>query len=245
MNLEDFRKRVQKCKVCKGTGWVLKSGKVTECECSKDAAYEVRLSNATIPERFRNLEFKDYIYKNSITFQNAQKYLDKHNEAVSKGVGLFLSGPPKAGQTPLAISITKELMKLGYSSSFVTYAGMLSKVSDNNLDADKYGRAYTFLCIDNITDVLDNLVNFKSSFITGGSVNFAVTYLESILSLRLSMKLPTIITSRASIDAINMKFPSLGLTLLGSFLSIDCVADDFRGQKLKDKLVKDFSFDEL
>lgn len=243
--LVDVLKRIRTCTICNRVGKVLTRGKVVDCVCLKEAGLLFRLDNSCIPERFRSLEFRDYIYKNSGTFLKAEKYIQDHEKARTKGVGLYLHGPPKSGQTPLAISILKELARLGYTIHFTSYSTMLTNVADDLREHPKYGPSIDFLCIDGITDVLDNLVNFRPAHITGENINFAVTYLDRILSQRSGMKLPTIITARASLDQIADKLPNLGATLLSNFLSIECVADDFRGSKLQEKLMHDFSFDEL
>jgi hypothetical protein len=244
-DLNDVAKRLKACTTCKSVGKVLRRGKVEDCSCLKEAGLLYRLDNSNIPERFRGLEFRDYIYKNSGTYQRASKYLQEHEKARTKGVGLYLFGPPKSGQTPLAISVLKELARLNYTIHFTPYSAMLSDLADGIQDHPRYGRPIDFLCIDGITEVLDNLVNFRPAHITGENVNFAVTYLDKILSQRFAMKLPTIITARASIPQVTEKLPSLGMTLAGNFLSVECVSEDFRGQRMQEKLHQDFAFDQL
>ncbi len=237
---EDLQKQIQKC--C-GVGYRLDGkGRVVECSCLTNALFELRLSKSGIPPRFRNLTFKDYMYQNSDTFKKVWKYIEQADKALQQGIGLFLYGPQHTGKSMLACCIIKELIKRGNDCGFVIFSGVIG----NPADQERYlGQSMKFSCVDNITQVLDNLANFRETTLTGQQTNGAVGLLENIVSTRVTWSLSTIMTSTVSINDIEKRFPSLGAMLLGSFLQVECVTNDFRGTRAQERLATEFGFDEI
>ena len=231
------------CPLCLGHGYVLlPSGVSDRCSCLQAALYELRLSNSGIPPGFRNLDFKNYIYKSSPTYTKAWSYVEQADKAVQNGTGLVLVGSTKAGKTLLAVSILKELMKRDYDCGFIQFGAMIGSLAkaEKFVDTD-----VDFSCIDDVDRVLNSISNFKSTNLTHEESHGVVQILESTIAKRSLYNLPTILTSSVSIMEIDKKFPSLGTMLLGNFLQIDCVSDDFRGSKAHEKLVREFGFDAI
>jgi len=243
--IQQHQKKIRDCQTCDGTGYRLdKSGKSVPHDCLIEALYDVRLSQSGIPPRFKNLAFKDYMYQNSTTFAKIWKYLDKAELAVEYGHGLFLYGPKNSGKTMLGCCIIKELMHKGYDSGFVTFSGLMS----NHIEAEKFvGKDKTFACIDNISSVLDRLVNFTETNLTHQLSNGAVNQLTDVLSARIMRNQPTILTSDVSIKEISedKRFSGLGNLLVGSFEPVECVVGDFRGERTRDRLAQEFGFDQV
>lgn len=242
--IQTLKKKIALCGVCHGRSHYLVEGKgVVDCQCLRDAKYELALCNSGIPPRFQHLEFKDYMYKNSKTFQEVQKYVSAVDYNVSKGCGLFLYGGKQTGKTLLAIGILKEMMRLGYSVGFTLFSGVLSQP---DLCSVYVGEEKTFACLDDVSRVLDNLVNFRESVLTHTRVNGAVLCLEEILNRRVMSKLPIILTSSVSRDVIVKEFPSLEAILTGCFADpIECVTGDFRSEKAQTKAISEVGFDQI
>lgn len=243
--IAEHLKKIQKCPTCKGQHYTLsKEGTAVKCECLIDAEFDLRLVKSGIPPRFKNLAFKDYMYQNSPAFTKIWKWISKAELAVEHGYGLFLYGPKNSGKTMLACCIIKELMRKGYDSGFVTFSGLMS----SPLEADKFvGKEKTFACIDNISEVLDRLVNFTETTLTHQLSNGAVNQLMDVLSARVLRNQPTILTSDVSIKDIgnDRRFQNLGNMLVGSFQPVECVAEAFRGERARDRLSEEFGFDEI
>lgn len=240
---ESLRLKITKCSHCKGSGYRLdKHGEMIQCVCLAEAVYELKLARSGIPPRFKHLEFKDYMYKNSHTFSKIWRYIEQADKAAQTGTGLFLYGPTQTGKSLLAICVLKELMRKGYECGFLTFEGLLSETNGKNTHL---GKEKTFACVDNVTEVLDNLVNFKETNLTHQMTNGAVSFLDSVVSGRAVRNQPSILTSRVSIEEIAKRFPSLGTTLWGSFLEVECVQGDFRGSRIQERLNKEFGFDEI
>lgn len=243
--IAEHQKRIQGCRTCKGHGYVLNGhGKSVKCQCLLEFQYNLLMVKSGIPPRFKNLAFKDYMYQNSPTFAKIWKYINKAELAVERGYGLFLYGPTFSGKTMLACCILKELMWRGYDCGFVTFSGIMS----NPVEADKFiGKENTFACIDNLSSVLDRLVNFTETNLTHRMTNGAINQLVDVLSARIMRNQPTILTSDVSIREIseNSMFRSLGELLVGSFGPVECVSGDFRGERARDRLSAEFGFDEI
>lgn len=240
--ISDLQRRVGKCTDCRGTGYRLDGrSRVMNCTCLNESLYELRLAKSGIPPRFKHLEFKDYMYKNSSTFGKIWKYIEHAEKASSSGTGLVLYGKEATGKSMLACCILKELMKRGYDCGFTRFSGVIG----NDVEKETYlGKSKTFAVIDDITEVLDNLVNFKETTLTHQQTNGAVSFLGSILSTRAMKNQPTILTATVPINQISQKFASLGSMLLGNFLQIECVEGDFRGTRVQERLQAEFGFDE-
>jgi DNA replication protein DnaC len=231
---------VRRCPHCKGVGKKLIHKKVVNCQCVEKALFDYRLSISNLPPRLSKFEFKDYLFKNSNTFKKAQKYVQDAPHAVEKGVGLCLYGA-ESDCNMLAIGVLKELMKQGYSCYFAQYASCMTSDLRGTLLDDRF----TFVCLSNITTVLDNLTNFRSTVLTETNTNYAISYLEQLLSTRASLNLPTILTSSVGFLKLAEKFPHLGVLLYGHLLEVKCVENDFRNHGAYEKLNQEFGFDEI
>lgn len=236
----DLLTLIQKCPECNGLGKILQNKKITNCHCVGKALLDYRLSVSNLPPRLAKFNFKDYLFKSRETFKKVQKYILEAPKAVEKGIGLYLYGSENDCNT-LSVGVLKELIKLGYTSYYTPYASCLSTDQNPSLTEDDF----VFVCISNITSVLDNLVNFKPTILTGSSTNYAVSYLEQVISMRASKNLPTILTGSVGFPKLIEKFPNLGALLYGNFLSVECVETDFRNTGAYEKLQKEFGFDEI
>lgn len=235
---------IKKCKVCRGVGRVLSKDDVPmDCQCLKNAKYAWRLDKSGIPPKFKELEFGDYVYKTSPAYKKILRFVDKADLVVQKGYWLSVYGAAQAGKSMLACCVLKALIRAGYDVVFVPFDGIIQDLSF----ADKLIlEGTTFMCIDDITTVLEGLVNFRQSNLTNEPLNYATIILRKILSARAMRNLPTILTARVSIEEIAKKFPDLGSILRGNCqLEIQCDADDFRAKVARSAAHREFGFDEI
>lgn len=243
--IQELEEKIRKCKTCGGRRYRLDGrGKSVSCECLNEAMYELRLTKSGIPPQFKKLSFKDYMYQNSDTFKKIWKYIEQADKALEMGTGLLLFGPNNTGKSMLACCIIKELIKRGHDGGFVTFSGVMSDPQES----DKFlSKEFSFSCIDNITEVLDRLVNFTEATLTHELSNGAVNRLIDVLSARVLRNQPTILTSVVSISKISSdaRFQSLGTLLLSNFMEVECVSGDFRGDRAQERLLKTFGFDQL
>lgn len=238
----DLLEDTAKCKDCRGIGRRLEKGLIVVCHCVNDALYKYRLSISNIPPRFKEWDFSKYVYKNSDTFKKVEKYLNQSALVIAKGVGLYFYGF-ESDCNLLAIGSLKELMKSGHTCYYTPYSACIA-AANSQQELHLMDDAYTFLCITNIDSVLDNLTNFKQAILSGAPTNFAVSYLEQIISTRATKAQPTFLTSSVSPEILVSKFPSLSTIAYGNLLPVECVAEDFRKKALS-KLKHEIGFDQI
>jgi len=87
--LEELKSKMKKCKQCGGVGYLIVDGKAAQCSCLINVLTEFHLSQSNIPVKFMNLDFSDYVYKNSDTYKKIQRYIQLAGSV--KGKGMLLS----------------------------------------------------------------------------------------------------------------------------------------------------------
>lgn len=218
--MKSLQERIKKHKDCKGYGYILKDNKQEMCECRSSALYQYRLSQSRIPSQFRKMDFKDCVFKESNAYKKVQEYLETSEQNKQDGSGLFLFGPSYTGKTLLACSLLMGLMKKGYSCRYFKFGQLLDVGQQDVIKKEIYSP--DFLCVDEVERVLNNLVNFRDSVLTGDRIHGAVEFLDNLLSMRIDSGLPVIAASTVSLKTINGSFPSLARTFASSCISIEC-----------------------
>ena len=170
----DQIKRMANCKRCGGLRHVLSADgvKAEDCpDCLKIIKYEIHLADSGIPPKYREKEFSDYVYQESITYKNIWLYINQIEKVIDKKLCLLLYGRENTGKSLLASCVLKELMKKDYSCSFVTFSEVFS--NDESVK-QRLSEDYQFCCVDDITDVLNSLVKFTVSELTDEKTNGAI-----------------------------------------------------------------------
>lgn len=223
----DDIKRMSNCKRCGGLRYVLSADGTTaeDCQCLKEVKYRLRLESSGIPPLFQELEFSNYIYAGSPTDIALQEYLSHVEDQIKSKVSLFLYGKERTGKSMLASLILKDLIRRGYSCSFMTFSEALENSKDEDAIKDMLSADYQFSCIDDITDVLNNLVNFTVSPLTDTRTNGAIAWLKEVVTSRARNNVITILTSLVPVSTFeaNPMFKGLGSVLRGYFQEIYCV----------------------
>jgi DNA replication protein DnaC len=110
------------CPLCDDTGWkpveeAAGAGgtvrRVVRCDCWRDAAVKLRLTEANIPRRYQHCTIDNFTaYNESLKrAAAAARRLADAFPAASKG--LFLEGQPGVGKTHLAVAVLKEVVTRG------------------------------------------------------------------------------------------------------------------------------------
>jgi DNA replication protein DnaC len=100
------------CSLCNGTGWkaiVGDAGRVTRCDCWREATTTKLVGAARIPSRYQHCTVSTFVtYENEgllRTVRACQKFADEF-PTVDKG--LVLIGPPGIGKSHLAVAVLKQ-----------------------------------------------------------------------------------------------------------------------------------------
>ncbi len=100
------------CSLCNGTGWKATgdgAGRVTRCDCWRDAMADKLMGEARIPRRYQHCDLSTFVtYDNEgllRTVRACRKFADEF-PVVDKG--LVLIGPPGIGKSHLAVAVLKQ-----------------------------------------------------------------------------------------------------------------------------------------
>lgn len=120
---EDLEPCGCKCTICGNSGWEPIPGGVTPCKCRVDKKLQWRLTQASIPEKYKQSELENYytFWKGCTDLQKAAhfistKFVDR--AAVNSKVGLVFDGSVGGGKTHLAVGILKALIRQGRTGIF-------------------------------------------------------------------------------------------------------------------------------
>ena len=242
--LREILVQLDNCKICKGTRYVREGEKTKPCACVIRAKMDYAIYQANIPAKYKNFSFDSYVLKQSPTYGNLMKYLDKIPEAMGKGIGLFLWGEKYSGKTFLAICVLKALIKMNYSCYFIRFNEILPWYQSDLVRKEKLFEV-DFLCIDQVTTPLDLARNVFEGSVTETPTHYVSNVLEEIISTRAFRSKPTIVTSSISIAEIEKKFSVLAASLIENCLEIRCEGGEVMQDKIINNLKSEFGFDEL
>ena len=237
--LKTIENKIKQCPICGGTR-KLPNG--DWCKCTKNALDELR-NFSGIPQKYLKYNLSDYTLKDSVTYKNIQKYINKIDIAIKNGMGLFLWGQKYSGKTFLAIGTLRELLKKGYKCYFVNFGNILSWYQS---DTEKRNFIFNvdFLCIDKIIQPLDIAHNVYAGTVSENPTHYVSAVLEGITNRGFKTK-PTFITSELPIKNIYKKFGMLAMALREYCLELNCESNDLMYQKMQDDIRAEFGFDEL
>ena len=118
---------VDVCPLCFGAGMEVVAGKGARlCECRKQKTHSNLIEKARIPKRYTNCHFHTYRAFNP-TQERAFKFASRlamEYPAVERG--LLLMGTVGVGKTHLAVALTTEAIRAGFSAQFVTVQDLVN-----------------------------------------------------------------------------------------------------------------------
>lgn len=141
------------------------------------------------------------------------KYVDKMDQCVMKGIGLYLWGPQGSGKTLAACVILKEAIKQGYQVQFTMLTEILERYC--NTMYDEVGRHdFRNRILDADILVIDDIDKIHIS----KNSNFADAAYDYLFRTRANKKLPIIVTSNLRSDRFaEQEGMSFGDSLLSLF----------------------------
>ena len=138
--------------VCDGSGWILGPEDVARaCECRAERLNRGRSRGmaSVIPRRFRGVSFdrppisdmaRDFQARAGVA--EIRAYLDKLDENLKAGQGVWLYGDPGTGKTTLAMLVSKIAIERNYSVAIYSLPKLLARIRQT-YDAEPGGDSYT------------------------------------------------------------------------------------------------------
>jgi len=118
---------------CDGGGWILnEDGTATKCDCLEPRLAKARASgiNSAIPKRYRGVSFDrppvTEIDRHAVN--DIRKWVENMDENLEKGLGLWLMGDTGTGKTTLAMLLSKEVLKRGYTVAIYSMPKLLARI---------------------------------------------------------------------------------------------------------------------
>jgi DNA replication protein DnaC len=127
-----FRQVWSGCPSCAADEKAIRQREQEEIESArKHSAWQNRIGNAGIPERFLDRTLESYTAKNkgqedALLF--AKTYANEFGEVLKTGRSAVFCGKPGTGKTHLSVGIGLEVMKLGGSVLFTTVLRMMRRI---------------------------------------------------------------------------------------------------------------------
>lgn len=148
---EPFRSQVCPLGICEGDGWILGPEDVARpCDCREDRLRKSagRGVSSVIPRRFQGVSFdRPPISDMSRDFQAraavgaVRAYLDKLDENLAAGRGVWLFGDPGTGKTTLGMLVSKMALERKHTVAIYSLPKLLARIRqsyDAGPDSDSY-----------------------------------------------------------------------------------------------------------
>jgi DNA replication protein DnaC len=139
---------------CDGSGWILdeESNVARPCECR-----EIRISRVSsrrlgtgIPKRFRGVSFerKPICDLDPHVLREIRRFVDRIDERLEQGKGLWLYGDVGTGKTSLAMLVSKSALEAGRSVAIYSVPRLLADIKQtfDRERTDSYMQLFRRLC---------------------------------------------------------------------------------------------------
>lgn len=196
------------CPTCDKTGSYTWRGQQVDCDCEYQLQLHKWYLASGIGVTYQRLDWDDYEGPTK-TLDSVTKFLDRREQFLKRGMGMYFSGSYGTGKTMLANLVLKELVKFGYSCWATTFsqtvemftAGWGDKVEQNYFQ-QKFINSQVLL----LDDVGKEL--------TGTRLKLAETTFDAILRQRVQAGRATILTTNLTPVDLEYSYGAAALSLV-------------------------------
>lgn len=196
------------CPTCDKTGHYRWRGKDVDCDCEYQLQLHKWYLASGIGVTYQRLDWDDYEGPTK-TLDSVTKFLDRREQFLKRGMGMYFSGSYGTGKTMLANLVLKELVKFGYSCWATTFsqtvemftAGWGDKAEQNYFQ-QKFINSQVLL----LDDVGKEL--------TGTRLKLAETTFDAILRQRVQAGRATILTTNLTPVDLESSYGAAALSLV-------------------------------
>ncbi len=123
--------------LCDGSGLIVDDATNTayDCRCRPQliAQYKARSLSAVIPRRYREVSFERSPVTEiqpPVVVSETHRFVDRIDQRLDEGQGLWFVGPPGTGKTTLAMLVAKAALKAGRSVAIYSLPRLLNEIRD-------------------------------------------------------------------------------------------------------------------
>jgi len=211
------------CPTCDKKGAYLWRGREHDCDCEYQLQLHKHYLAAGIGVTYQRLDWDDYAGPTKV-LDGVVKYLDRRQEFLRRGMGMYFLGPFGTGKTMLANLVLKELVKDGMSCWATTFSQTVEMFTAGWSDrADKEYFQAKF--INSQVLLLDDV----GKELRGTRLALAETTFDAILRQRVQSGRTTVITTNMTPADLEEGYGAAILSLIRE-KSLELVFDggDFR-----------------
>jgi len=210
------------CPTCRGTKTYRWKGEQHDCDCGMQVQLAKHYSASGIGMNYQTLGWSDYAQNPP---EELATYLRRHEDFISRGVGLLFTGTAGTGKTLLATLILKELINLGYDCFSTTFARTIESFTATWGDAEeKSWFARKFMYSDVL--LLDDLGKEWRN-----SSRLPQSTFDMILRSRVQDGRPTLVTTNCTLQELETGYGAAVLSLLSECsIVLSFSGEDFRPQ---------------
>lgn len=213
-----------------------------ECPCEDQIILHRYLLWSGVGTAYQRLRWRDATGTEQGAIDAARYWLSEAEGNVRSGFGLLMTGNKGAGKTLLSVLMLKHLLAMGYDGYFTTFPDLITMLL-KGWRSDAEMRWYHAMCRNASVLVIDDVGRevkqrrlVKGEGATGmvdfdtASAEFA---LESVLRHRISMALPTILTTNLTVEQLRQHYGDhLKSLLTEATQQYQFVGSDFRPSAL-------------
>jgi len=204
-----------------------------DLKASHEFEVYIEMWRSNIPLKYWESEMTDLT--DSRVNEILVKYVEKLDQAISSGIGLYMYGTQGTGKTLSACLVLKEAIRRGYRVYFTMLTEVLEKYCDGRYDRDARA-AFQYSILDADFLVVDDIdkgyISDKSTFIDSAY--------DYMFRTRANRNLPIIITSNKSREEFsgqeNLAFGKSLLSIFDEHLVNVIVTGKDRRKEIQEKL---------
>lgn len=195
------------CGTCGGTKQFVFRGEEHQCDCPQQLALQRHYLVANIAALYHRLDWLDY-NGDPDAARHASKWIERREQNLNNGRGIMFRGEFGRGKTMLSSLVAKEMVKLGVSTFFVTFAEMIEMFTRGWGDTQSRDR-FEDKVLNSKVLVLDDLGKELTRKNNLPQSTFDFVLRQRVVNLR-----PTIITTNLTVEAMMSGYGAGILSLL-------------------------------
>lgn len=202
------RSYLEYCPTCNATGTYRWRGKEHSCDCEEQLQLHKWYLASGIGVTYQRLDFDDYQGPTDV-LDGVVKYLERREDFLARGMGMFLVGSYGTGKTMLANLVLKEMVKDGHTCFATTFSQTVEMFTagwSDKVEKEYFQRKF----IGSRVLLLDDL----GRELRGTKLALAETTFDAILRQRVQAGRATIITTNMEPEELGDGYGAAILSLI-------------------------------